>query len=280
MDLKDEIWLRLAAFLAVFVVLAVAEGLLPRRALTLSRLQRWATNLGIVAIDSLLVRAMAALSVPLVAVAAATYASAHGIGLLNWIGMPGWAEVLIAIVVLDFAIWAQHVASHKVALFWRLHQMHHADRDIDVTTALRFHPLEIALSMLWKIAVVMGLGASAASVLAFEVILNACAMFSHANIRLPDRLDRVVRLGLVTPDMHRMHHSTIPHEHDSNYGFNLSVWDRIFGTYRIEPEKGHVNMEIGLKSYRTEAPARLLWCLALPFRGGRNRPREPRQKRA
>lgn len=278
MDLDTEIWLRLAAFLAVFAVLAIAERIRPRRMLTLSRVQRWSTNLGIVIIDSLLVRAMAALSVPLVAVAAAAYASEHGIGLLNWLGLTGWAEVLIAIIVLDLAVWAQHVASHKVAVFWRLHQMHHADRDFDVTTALRFHPIEIALSMLWKITIVLGLGASAVSVIVFEVILNACAMFSHANIRLPDRLDRIVRLLLVTPDMHRVHHSTLRHEHDSNYGFNLSIWDRLFGTYTPSPEKGHINMEIGLKSYQSAAPARLLWCLALPFKEGRNADRETGQK--
>ena len=258
MGQDGEIWWRLAIFVAVFAGLALAERLRPRRRLTLARNLRWPTNLGIVLINNLMIRAMALLSVPLAAVAAGLYAEAHGIGVLNWTDWPAWTEVLLALAVLDLAIWAQHVASHKIGVFWRLHQVHHADRDIDVTSALRFHPVEIALSMLWKIVVVLMLGASAGSVIAFEIFLNACAMFSHANIRLPGALDQVLRMLIVTPDMHRVHHSVLRAEHDSNFGFNLSVWDRLFGTYRAEPEKGHENMTLGLNPYQSEAPARLV----------------------
>jgi sterol desaturase/sphingolipid hydroxylase (fatty acid hydroxylase superfamily) len=174
---------------------------------------------------------------------------------------------VIALLALDLAIWVQHLASHKVPIFWRLHQVHHADRDIDVTTAVRFHPVEIALSMLWKIAVVIPLGASPFAVFLFEVILNACAMFNHANIALPPWLERIVRLFIVTPDMHRVHHSVERREHDSNYGFNLSLWDRLFATYTAQPEGGHRGMTIGLSQYRSDGPTRLIWSLAVPFRG-------------
>lgn len=266
MDWTVDLWVRFGSFAVVFLVLAGLERVIPRRRLTLARRQRWATNLAIVIVDNIVVRAMAALSVPLAAVAAAAYGEQNGIGLLNRAGLPAALEVAIAIVMLDLAIWAQHVVSHKLPIFWRLHKVHHADRDIDVTTAIRFHPVEIALSMLWKIVVVLALGASAVAVIAFEVILNACAMFSHSNLRLPLRADAVLRLVLVTPDMHRVHHSTKRSEHDSNYGFNLSIWDRLFGTYVAQPEKGHDNMDIGLKAYQTEAPATLAWCLSVPFR--------------
>jgi sterol desaturase/sphingolipid hydroxylase (fatty acid hydroxylase superfamily) len=209
---------------------------------------------------------MAMLAVPVAAIAAAFYAQAHQIGLLNQVAWPEWVKVVVALLVLDLAIWAQHLASHKVQLFWRLHRVHHADRDIDVTTAVRFHPVEIALSMLWKIVVVVPLGASPFAVFLFEVILNACAMFNHANIAMPAWLDRLLRLLVVTPDMHRVHHSVLHCEHDSNYGFNLSVWDRLFRTYTDQPEAGHQGMTIGLTPYQSEAPTRFGWSLLLPFR--------------
>lgn len=261
-----EAALRLTVFVAVFAVMAIAEVLAPRRELGQAKVRRWFTNLSIVAVNNLLVRLMGALAIPLAAVAAAFYAQSQGWGLLNQVAWPFWAELLIAVVVLDLAIWFQHLVSHKVPMLWRLHQMHHADRDIDVTTAIRFHPIEIALSMLWKIACVMALGASAEAVLTFEIILNACAMFNHANVALPVWLDRVVRLLVVTPDMHRVHHSVLRHEHDSNYGFNLSIWDRIFRTYTPTPEQGHLGMTIGLTPYQHEGPTRLGWSLWLPFR--------------
>lgn len=265
-DSMNEVALRLSVFAGVFVVLAVIELLRPRRKLRAQKLRRWTTNLAIIILDSLLVRAMAALAVPLVATAAAYYAAEHQIGLLNILDWPAWLEVAIAIIVLDFAIWFQHLVAHKVPLLWRLHQVHHADPDIDVTTAIRFHPVEIGASMLWKIVCVLALGASVGAVVLFEILLNACAMFSHANIRLPLALDRVLRLVIVTPDMHRVHHSVARHEHDSNYGFNFSIWDRLFGTYRAQPEKGHDAMMIGLEPYQSDEPLRLSWSLLIPFR--------------
>ena len=264
--------LRLSVFAAAFIVMALLELALPKRRLTVSKPRRWATNLTIVGLDSLLVRAMdlvprllGGVVMPLAAVATAIWAEGHGIGLLNWLGWPAWLEILIALVVLDFAIWLQHLAAHKIAPLWAFHQVHHADRDIDVSTAIRFHPVEIGLSMLYKMVWVVVLGPAAVAVVLFEVILNACAMFNHANVALPPGLDRVLRAVLVTPDMHRVHHSVVHREHDSNYGFNLSIWDRMFGTYVAQPEHGHDGMTIGLAPYQTEAPTTLRWCLALPF---------------
>jgi sterol desaturase/sphingolipid hydroxylase (fatty acid hydroxylase superfamily) len=265
----SEAWLRFGVFAGVFVLLSGLELLHPRRRLIASKARRWMTNLVIVGVDGLVVRAMAWLAVPLAATGAAAYAQAHGIGVLNWLGWPQWLEVALAIIALDFAIWVQHVVTHKVPLLWRVHQVHHADRDIDVTTAIRFHPVEIALSVLWKIGCVLILGAPVAAVILFEILLNACAMFSHANIALPSPLDRVLRTLIVTPDMHRVHHSVIRREHDSNYGFNLSVWDRLFGTYIQNPEKGHDAMTIGLATYQSDEPSGLSWSLLLPFRGAR-----------
>jgi sterol desaturase/sphingolipid hydroxylase (fatty acid hydroxylase superfamily) len=258
--------IRLAVFLGVFLVMALIELAWPKRELSVSKGKRWLTNVGISVTDSLVLRLLAMLAVPVAAVAAAFYAQAHGIGLLNNVSLPEWLKIVVALLALDLAIWAQHLASHKVALFWRLHQVHHADRDIDVTTAVRFHPVEIALSMLWKIVVVVPLGASPFAVFLFEVILNACAMFNHANIALPPWLDGVLRLFVVTPDMHRVHHSVIRREHDSNYGFSLSLWDRLFRTYTAQPEAGHQGMTIGLTPYQSEAPTRFGWSLWLPFR--------------
>lgn len=258
--------LRLVVFAAVFVVMALAETARPKRPLRHAKGRRWLTNLSIVILDSLMVRAMAAFIVPIAAVAAAIYAQHAGFGLLNLVAWPTWVEWLIALVVLDLAIWFQHLVSHKVPLLWRLHQMHHADVDIDVTTAIRFHPVEIALSMIWKIIVVSALGASPEAVLLFEIILNGCAMFNHANVALPKSVDRVLRLVIVTPDMHRVHHSIYRQEHDSNYGFNLSIWDRIFSTYTAQPRDGHDGMAIGLSPYQNEAPTGLGWSLGLPFR--------------
>jgi sterol desaturase/sphingolipid hydroxylase (fatty acid hydroxylase superfamily) len=220
----------------------------------------------IVGIDGVLLRLMAMLAVPLAGTAAAAYASAHGIGIFNWLDWPGWIETALTIAVLDFAIWAQHVATHKVPVLWRVHQVHHADVDIDVTTAVRFHPVEIGLSVLWKMICVLILGPSVLAVVLFEIILNAGAMFSHANIALPLPLDRALRRLIVTPDMHRVHHSVARREHDSNYGFNLSVWDRLFGTYTENPEKGHDAMTIGLPAYQSVEPTQLSWSLSLPFR--------------
>jgi sterol desaturase/sphingolipid hydroxylase (fatty acid hydroxylase superfamily) len=256
---------RLAVFIGVFLLMALIELAAPKRALIAPKGRRWLTNLGISITATVLLRLMAMLAVPLAAIAAAAYAEAHGIGLLNQLHWPDWLKIIVALLVLDLAIWAQHLASHKIPIFWRLHQVHHADRDIDVSTAVRFHPVEIGLSMLWKIVVVLAIGAAAISVFLFEVILNACAMFNHANIALPAWLDGVLRLFVVTPDMHRVHHSVLRREHDSNYGFNLSLWDRLFRTYTAEPEGGQHGMKIGLTPYQTDAPTKFGWSLVLPF---------------
>jgi sterol desaturase/sphingolipid hydroxylase (fatty acid hydroxylase superfamily) len=268
--------IRLAVFASVFLVMALIELAAPKRRLIAPKGRRWLTNLGISVTGTVLIRLMAMLAMPLAAIAAASYAETHGIGLLNQLDWPEWLKITVALLVLDLAIWAQHLASHKIPLFWRLHRVHHADRDIDVTTAVRFHPIEIGLSMLWKIAVVMAIGAAPLAVFLFEVILNACAMFNHANIALPAWLDRPLRLLIVTPDMHRVHHSVLWREHDSNYGFNLSVWDRLFRTYTAEPEGGHQGMTIGLTPYQSEAPTRFGWSLLLPFA---QRTSEPAQKK-
>lgn len=262
--MENEALIRLAAFLGLFALFASIEALLPRRRRVQRRSSRWLTNIGIVAIDQVAVRLLA-LALPLLAVGAALVAAHNGWGLFNLTDWPAWLEIIGAILILDFAIWAQHLIIHKVPLFLRFHRVHHADRDFDVTTALRFHPVEILASMLIKIGVVYLIGPAALAVILFEIILNGTAMFNHANIRLPLALDRVLRLVLVTPDMHRVHHSIHRAEHDSNYGFALSIWDRILGTYVAEPAEGHQEMTIGLK-WQDDRPARLGWSLALPFR--------------
>jgi len=257
----SETTLRLSVFAGVFIIMAVAEALMPRRERVLPKSRRWFTNLGLVVINSVFVR----VTFPMVAIGAAAVAEARGWGLLAFTDWPVWIKTLVAVLVLDWAIYVQHVATHKIPVLWRLHQVHHADRDIDVTSGTRFHPIEIALSMIYKMAVVVALGASPLAVLIFEVVLNAMAMFSHANFDLGATLDRWVRLVVVTPDMHRVHHSEIHEETDSNYGFNLSIWDRIFRTYRPQPRRGHIDMTIGLAPYQDEKPASLKWSLLLPF---------------
>jgi sterol desaturase/sphingolipid hydroxylase (fatty acid hydroxylase superfamily) len=269
---------RFAVFAVVLLTMASFELLMPKRALTSAKSTRWITNFSIVGLATLLVRAMAALPklivptlLPLTAVAVALWAEKAGFGLLPWLGqslgLPYWLLVLTAIVILDFAIWLQHVISHKVPAIWAFHQVHHADRDIDVTTAIRFHPVEIALSMLYKMVWVVALGVSPLAVVLFEMILNAGAMFNHANVALPGWLDGVLRLVIVTPDMHRVHHSVVRTEHDSNYGFSLSIWDRLAGTYTDQPAGGHHAMTIGLASHQNDGPTRLGWSLTVPFRG-------------
>ncbi len=258
--------IRFSAFAGVFIVMALLELALPKRDLSQPKSRRWFTNILIAGVDSLIIRLMSMLAVPLVALAAAIYAENRGWGLFNIVALPLWFEFVVAIIILDFAIYLQHVASHKIPVLWRLHKVHHSDVDIDVTTAIRFHPIEIALSMLYKIVLVFLLGPAALAVVAFEIILNGCAMFNHANVALPKRLDAVLRTILVTPDMHRVHHSIIHQETDSNYGFNLSIWDKMFGTYNAQPEKGHHGMTIGLDSYQDDRPTRFSWSILLPFR--------------
>lgn len=258
--------IRFSAFAGVFIVMALLEMALPKRDLSQPKSHRWFTNILIAGVDSLVVRLMSMLAVPLVALAAALYAESRGWGLFNVVSLPIWLEFVVAIIVLDFAIYVQHVASHKIPVLWRLHQVHHSDVDIDVTTAIRFHPIEIALSMLYKIVLVFLLGPAAVAVVAFEVLLNGCAMFNHANVALPKWLDSILRTFLVTPDMHRVHHSIIHRETDSNYGFSLSIWDKMFRTYNAQPQDGHLGMTIGLDTYQDDRPTRFSWSILLPFR--------------
>ena len=261
--MEHEGAIRLSVFLGLFVLLAAFEAFAPRRARRQKQSTRWMTNWGMTLLNTVALRLMA-LALPLLAVGAALDAQTQGWGVLNWTDWPVWIEVALAVIVLDFSIWLQHLITHKVPLLWRLHRVHHADVDIDVTTAIRFHPVEIALSMLLKIGLVYLLGPAAIAVVLFEILLNGTAMFNHANLRLPERVDAVLRTVLVTPDMHRVHHSVNRSEHDSNYGFALSIWDRMFGTYIAQPAKGHEAMDIGLE-WQDDRPSTLPWSLGLPF---------------
>jgi sterol desaturase/sphingolipid hydroxylase (fatty acid hydroxylase superfamily) len=248
----------------VLAAVALAEIAFPRRRLTVSKLRRWASNLGIVFLNGALVRVL----LPVTAAAFAVLAASRGWGVFNNFAVPIWLAVLASVVILDFAIYLQHVMFHAVPLLWRLHRMHHADLDFDVTTGARFHPIEIILSMLIKFAVIAVIGAPAVAVIIFEVLLNATAMFNHGNVRLPMGLDRVLRLFVVTPDMHRVHHSIEDHETNSNFGFNLPWWDRLFGTYKAQPDAGHEAMTIGIRDYRAPKIATdLPGMLILPFLG-------------
>jgi len=260
--MSEEAWIRLSAFLGVLAVMTLWERLVPRRKLMLGY-RRWPANLGIVVLNALLLR----LLIPAGAIGTAIWAEAHGWGLFNLTALPDWVVVVAAVILLDLAIYLQHVAVHAVPVLWRLHMVHHADHDIDVSTGLRFHPAEILLSMLIKMGVVALLGAPALAVLIFEVLLNGMAMFNHSNVRLPMEADRVLRMLVVTPDMHRVHHSVERRETNSNFGFNLSIWDRLFGTYIAQPQAGHTGMTIGLKQFLDQPSHRLLWMLRLPFAG-------------
>jgi sterol desaturase/sphingolipid hydroxylase (fatty acid hydroxylase superfamily) len=259
-----EAFIRLGFFVGIFAMMALWEWYAPRRRLTLSRRIRWSNNLGLVAFNTLLLR----LLFPAAAVGMAAYATNQGWGLLNHFDVPYGLAIIIAVVALDFVIWLQHVMVHSIPLLWRLHRVHHADLDYDLTTGARFHPIEIILSMLIKFATIMVLGPPVVAVILFEVILNGMAMFNHANLRLPSVVDRWLRLLVVTPDMHRVHHSVEDDETNSNFGFNLSCWDRLFGTYREQPRGGHEGMTIGIRGYRE--PRDTSWLpgmLMLPFKG-------------
>ena len=261
--LKDERTIRLGAFLAVFIVLAVVEVFAPKRALLTSKPRRWFANLAIIALNPLSVF----LLFPVLPVGLALFASEHNWGLLNHLALPEWLKVIAAVALLDLVVYTQHVLFHAIPTLWRLHMMHHADMDIDLTTGLRFHPIEIVISMAIKLAAIAALGAPALAVLIFEVALNATAMFNHGNIRIPQGIDWILRLIVVTPDMHRVHHSVIIRETNSNYGFNLPWWDRLFGTYKSQPAKGHTDMVIGLAQFRDPRKLSLPRLLILPFVG-------------
>ena len=260
--LQREALLRLLCFAAVFVVMMLWELRAPRRALSVPKAQRWTHNLGLLLLNSLALR----LLFPAAAVGIAWSAARLDWGLFNHLSLPYWVEVLLAVLLLDLAIYLQHWCMHRVPLLWRLHRVHHADLDIDLTTGSRFHTLEILLSMGIKWAVIFLLGPALLAVLIFEVVLSGMAMFNHSNVALPAGADRVLRRLLVTPDMHRVHHSVLRRETDSNYGFNLSIWDRLFGTYVAQPQLGHTGMSIGLTEYRdARRTNRLPGMLALPF---------------
>lgn len=261
--LGHEAGVRLSVFLGVLVAMMLWEVATPRRRLEVPRIIRWSNNFALVLVDTAILRLM----FPLLAVGVAGLAQAKGWGLFNAVDWPVWVAVAGSILLLDLAIYLQHVLFHAVPGLWRLHRMHHADLDFDATTGLRFHPVEIVLSMAIKLAVVGAIGAPPVAVLAFEVILNATALFNHANIRLPVAVDRVLRLVLVTPDMHRVHHSADPRETNSNYGFSVPWWDRLLGTYVAQPAKGHEGMVIGIGQFRAPRELWLDRMLTQPLRG-------------
>ncbi|HEY8503489.1 MAG TPA: sterol desaturase family protein [Gemmataceae bacterium] len=261
--LDCEAAVRFGFFLGVLLLMALWERLAPRRALTVSRPLRWFSNLGLVALGTLAVR----LLIPLGAVGVALLARERGWGLFNSAGVPGWLAVVLSVVALDLVVYLQHVLFHAVPALWRLHMVHHADLDFDTTTGVRFHPVEVLLSMGIKMSAVVLLGAPALGVVLFEVLLNATSLFNHGNVRLPARLDRLLRLVVVTPEMHRVHHSALPRETNSNFGFNLPWWDYLLGTYLDQPRYGHERMTIGLAQYRDAWVDRLGWMLALPSVG-------------
>lgn len=263
---EAEPFIRLGFFFGILVAVGIWEVLAPRRDRSLARLKRWPGNLGVAALNTLMLRIL----FPAAAVGVALLSEERGWGLLNAFTLPAWISVAVSVVTLDLAIYLQHVLFHAVPLLWRLHRMHHADLDIDVTTGVRFHPVEIALSMCIKLAVVVTLGAPAFAVLIFEVLLNASSLFNHGNVRIPLPFDRVLRWLVVTPDMHRVHHSWHPDETNSNFGFNLPWWDRLLGTYKDQPRDGHHGMTIGINQFREPAWERLDRMLIQPFIGSTN----------
>ncbi len=262
--LANEPAIRLGFFFGVFAIVALWELAAPRRVLTVSKTLRWSSNLGLVVLNTVVLR----LLFPLAAVGVAAFASENGWGLLNHFQVPWVIAVPLAVIVMDFVIWLQHVMVHAVPLLWRLHRVHHADLDYDLTTGARFHPLEIILSMLIKFATISVLGPPVVAVVIFEVMLNATAMFNHGNIRLPGAVDRALRWVLVTPDMHRVHHSIEDDETNSNFGFSLTWWDRLFGTYREQARAGQIGMTIGIRDFTNPQEVdRLDGMLLLPFKG-------------
>jgi sterol desaturase/sphingolipid hydroxylase (fatty acid hydroxylase superfamily) len=260
--LSHEPAVRLGAFLAVFGIIAAWELAAPRRSLRESKALRWTHNLALTVLNSVLVRAV----LPVAAVGVAAFAAERGMGLFNLVRVPQPLTILLSVVALDLVIYLQHLMFHAVPLLWRLHRVHHADLDFDVTTGARFHPIEIGLSMLIKFSIILALGPPAVAVLVFEILLNASSMFNHGNVRMPVPIDRILRHVLVTPDMHRVHHSVDPRETNSNFGFSLPWWDRLFGTYRAEPRDGHEAMTIGIDRFRSPRELWLDRMLLQPLR--------------
>lgn len=260
--LNHEPTIRLITFLTVLIGMMVWEVATPRRRQEIPKVLRWTNNLSLVVIDTAILR----LAFPVLAVGLAGIAKINGWGLFNMIDLPLWVAVIFAIMLLDLATYVQHIVFHAVPGLWRLHRMHHADLEFDATTGLRFHPAEIVLSMTVKLALVLAIGAPAVAVLAFEVILNAASIFNHSNIAMSPAVDRVVRLFLVTPDMHRVHHSIEPRETNANFGFSVPWWDRLFGTYLAQPAKGHLEMKIGIEQFRSRRELWLDRMLVQPLR--------------
>jgi len=254
--------IRLGASLGIFALMIIWEALSPRRSLHITRKQRWPVNLGLAATNMVIMR----LTVGSLAYLSAIDAAERGFGLLNWLAAPEWLTITVTLLALDFAIYLQHILSHKWLLLWRLHQVHHTDLEFDATTAVRFHPLEILLSMFYKVLCIYLLGANPLAVIAFEIILNGAATFNHSNINIPPTLDKKLRWLIITPDMHRIHHSTIQHETDSNYGFSISCWDRLCRTYVEEPEHDQTTMAIGLTPFREVSELSFWRLLLLPFK--------------
>lgn len=261
--MDNELLIRLGFFFGILVVMFLWELIAPRRPLTTSKIIRWFSNLGLVLIDSIVVR----LVFPTALAGIALLVQQRGWGLFNQFELPYLLKIIFSVLVLDFVIYLQHIVFHSVPLFWRLHMVHHTDMDIDVTTGVRFHPIEIILSMGIKMIVVVLIGAPAVAVLIFEIILNGTSMFNHGNVHYSQNIDSILRLLVVTPEMHRVHHSTIRWETNSNLGFNFPWWDRLFGTYRDQPAKGHLEMTIGLDQYKEPNKLTLPWLLVLPFIG-------------
>ncbi|MGY8814630.1 MAG: sterol desaturase family protein [Gammaproteobacteria bacterium] len=262
--LINEVPIRVVSFLSIFIVMAILELLFPRRKLIVSKCVRWANNLGLVIFNSIILR----LLFPAAAVGVASFVELQQWGLITFYKVPFSLSLLLTIVVMDFVIYLQHVMFHAVPLLWRIHRVHHADLDYDVTTGARFHPIEILLSMLIKFITILVLGPPVIAVVIFEVVLNMTAMFNHSNVRLPLMVDKILRCFVVTPDMHRVHHSIEDDEANSNFGFNLSWWDRLFATYKDQPRAGHEDMVIGIHHYRDPKQVdQLPGMLALPFIG-------------
>jgi len=258
-----EATIRMVFFVGIFLAVALVELIAPRRVLTTSKKTRWFGNIGIVFINTFLLR----LLVPAGAVGVSVWIGLQGWGIFNYIRWPFWLEVALTVIILDFIIYMQHVMFHAVPVLWRLHMMHHADLDYDLTTGTRFHPIEIIISLGIKAGAIMVLGAPPLGVIIFEILLNGTAMFNHGNFFIPLGIDRFLRLLVVTPDMHRVHHSVFPNETNTNFGFNLPWWDRLCGTYKPQPTKGHEQMTIGLNQFRDPSRLTLPWLLALPFMG-------------
>ena len=261
--MTTEAAVRLGFFAGVFIVLAIAEVLIPRRKQTQPRRKRWLANVVLVTLNPVSVR----LLFPVLPIGLAAMAVEREWGLLNNLALPSFIKIVIGVLALDLAVYLQHVLHHAIPLLWRLHMVHHSDLDFDLTTGVRFHPIEIVVSLVLKLMAVFIVGPPVMAVLIFEVALNACSMFNHSNIHLPHRFDWIIRALLVTPDMHRVHHSVIVRETNSNYGFCFSWWDRLLGTYRGQPERGHTDMIIGLSQFRDPHGLTLWRLLALPFTG-------------